>query len=272
MWGHFGTSQWLYLRSMLYPAITLISFLASYEDYHTQGKDWSTRLIFGPKKAQYRFLEQMDLRKYLTPECSSCVNHPRLNSMGKTRMGQISKTADFLYGEQEPNGREWAEILSLVLRKQSSQPTNITTNQASNQSLTNQLTTYQPIKNQPTNWEPTSHQPANQPANQPTTNQSTNHLPTNQESTKQSRTKWPTSQPANSTTNQSTNHLQINEEPTNTNQPTSQSLTNQLTTYQPIKNQPTPTNPPTHQPINQPTNQPTQPKLVLSGKYQSPNQ
>ena len=103
---------------------------------------------------------------------------------------EISKTADFLCGEQEPNGREWAEILSLVLRKQSSQPTNITTNQASNQPLTNQLTTYQPIKNQPTNWEPTSHQPANQP----TTNQSTNHLQSNEEPT---NTNQPTSQPAN---------------------------------------------------------------------------
>ena len=219
MWGHFGTSQWFYLRSMLYPAITLISFLASYEDYHTQGKDWSTRLIFGPKKAQYRFLEQMDLRKYLTPECSSCVNHPRLNLMGKTRMGRISKTADFLYGEQEPNGREWAEILSLVLRKQSSQPTNITTNQASNQSLTNQLTTYQPIKNQPTENQPATNQPTNQLTSQPLTNQLTTYQPIKNQPSNQE----PSDQPAN--------------------QPT-QPLTNQLTTYKSMKNQPIPTNQP----------------------------
>lgn len=126
MWGHFGTSQWLYLRSMLYPAITLINFLVSYEHHHTQGKDWSTRLIFCPKMAQYRFLEQKDLRKCLTPECSSCVNHPRLILMWKTRVGWIPKTSNFLCGEQEPNGREWAEVLSTVFRKQFSQPPNIT--------------------------------------------------------------------------------------------------------------------------------------------------
>ena len=206
MWGHFGTSQWLYLRSMLYPAITLINFLVSYEDHHTQGKDWSTRLIFGPKMAQYRFLEQKDLRKYLTPECCSCVNHPRLILMWKTRVGWIPKPSNFLCGEQEPNGREWAEVLSIDFRKQFSQPPNIMTIQPTSQLLTNHLTTYKPIKNQPTNQEPTSqsrtnqpanHQPTNQPANQPITKQSANHLPTNQEPINQPTTNQPTNQPAN---------------------------------------------------------------------------
>lgn len=167
MCRHFGTSQWLYLRSMLYPAITLFNFLVSYEDYHTQGKDWSSRLSFGPKMAQYRFLGQKDLRKYLTPECFSCVNHPRLIPMWKTRVRWTPKSSNFLRGEQEPNGREWAELLSIVFRKQFSQPPNITTNQPTSQSLNNQLTTYQPIKNQPTNQEPT---------NQPTTHPPTNRL------------------------------------------------------------------------------------------------
>ena len=154
VWALFGISQWLYLRNVLYTAITLISLLASYDEYHTKAKDWNTRFVFGPKVTQYRFLEQMDLRKYLTPECFSCVNHPRPYSDVKVKGGMDTENSKFLMWRA---GAKWEKMGRNSAH--SYEKTNIVVNQT-----THQPTNHLPTTNQSTSHLPTNHQPTNQPS------------------------------------------------------------------------------------------------------------